>query len=154
MAGDMYHQKMKELIVHAKQHNARYPFTAMIIDEQDDEICRGVNAAAESPVFHGEIVALNNCLAKFGRRGIDWSKLTLITTAEPCPMCQGAIIWAGIKRVVYGTSIKTLIAKGWNQIDISAEEISKRSNFSQPEVIPNILCEETDALFQDFNSAR
>lgn len=152
MAGDMYQQKMRELIVEAKEHNERYPFAAMIVDEDNNEVCRGVNAASTSPILHGEIAAINNCVAKFGRKGIDWSKLTLITTAEPCAMCQGAIIWAGIKRVVYGTSIKTLIAKGWHQIDISAEEVSKRTNFVHPEVIPGVLSNETDPLFLDMNA--
>jgi tRNA(adenine34) deaminase len=145
----MFQQKMRELVVHAKGHNARYPFAAMIIDEDNNEVCRGVNAAATSPILHGEIVTINNCVAKFGRQGIDWSKLTLITTAEPCPMCQGAIIWAGLKKVVFGTSIETLIKKGWHQIDIPSHEVSRRSNFIKPEVIGGVLKESTDALFID-----
>lgn len=152
-AGDMYQQKMRELIIHAKKHNERYPFAAMIVNEDNNEVCRGVNTAAISPILHGEITAINECVAKFGRKGIDWSKLTLITTAEPCPMCHGAIIWAGIKRVVYGTSIKTLIAKGWHQIDISADEISKRTNFWHPEVIPDVLSNETDIMFIDLTES-
>ena len=36
----------------------------------------------------------------------DPSQLVLYTTAEPCPMCQGAISWSGIGTVVSGTSIK------------------------------------------------
>ena len=125
----------------------------MIVDEGNNEVCRGVNAASTSPILHGEIAAINNCVEKFGRKGVDWEKLTLITTAEPCPMCHGAIIWAKIKRVVYGTSIKTLIAKGWNQIDISAEELSRRTNFWHPEVIPDVLSNETDPMFIDLNES-
>lgn len=151
--GDMHQDKMRELIVHAKEHNERYPFAAMIVDEDGNEVCRGVNAASISPVFHGEIVAINNCVEKYGRKGVDWSKLSLITTAEPCPMCQGAIIWTGIKRVIYGTSIKTLIEKGWHQIDISADEVSRRTNFVHPEVVPNVLSNETDMLFMELNKA-
>jgi tRNA(adenine34) deaminase len=152
-AGNMYQQKMRELIPYAKEHNERYPFAAMIVDEDGNEICRGVNAAATSAIFHGEIVAIRNCEEKFRRKGIDWSKLTLITTAEPCAMCHGAIIWAGIKRVVYGTSIKTLIAKGWHQIDISALEVSRRTNFRHPEVIPDVLSNETDPMFMNLTES-
>ena len=34
--------------------------------------------------------------------------LTLFITAEPCIMCTGAIIWSGIKRVVYSVSTKDI----------------------------------------------
>lgn len=30
------------------------------------------------------------------------------TTAEPCPMCQAAILWSGIGTVVLGSSIRSL----------------------------------------------
>lgn len=150
MACTLYNEKMRQLIVDARQHNERYPFASMIIDEETgEEICRGVNQAYYNPTLHGEIVAINNCVEKYGRNGLDWAKLTLITTAEPCPMCQGAIIWSGLRKVVYGTAIKTLIRKGWSQIDISAGELSSRSNFNKPEIVGDVLSDETDPLFVD-----
>src|SRR6202167_4000727 len=39
------------------------------------------------------------------------SRCTLYTSAEPCAMCAGAIYWAGIGRVVYGQSEKSLKAQ-------------------------------------------
>jgi tRNA(Arg) A34 adenosine deaminase TadA len=33
---------------------------------------------------------------------------TLYTSAEPCAMCAGAMYWAGVGRVVYGQSEKSL----------------------------------------------
>ena len=38
-------------------------------------------------------------------------RCTLYTSAEPCAMCAGAIYWAGIGRVVYGQTEKTLKAQ-------------------------------------------
>ena len=38
------------------------------------------------------------------------ARCTLYTSAEPCAMCSGAIYWAGIGRVVYGQSEKSLKA--------------------------------------------
>jgi tRNA(Arg) A34 adenosine deaminase TadA len=35
---------------------------------------------------------------------------TLYTSTEPCIMCQGAIYWAGIPRVVYGVAGSSLAA--------------------------------------------
>lgn len=41
---------------------------------------------------------------------------TLYTSTEPCIMCQGAIYWAGIPRIVYGvagSSLATLQGASW-----------------------------------------
>jgi tRNA(Arg) A34 adenosine deaminase TadA len=35
-------------------------------------------------------------------------ELTLYASTEPCPMCAGAIYWAGIGRVVFSTSAATV----------------------------------------------
>lgn len=39
------------------------------------------------------------------------ARCTLYTSAEPCAMCAGAIYWAGIGRVVYGQTEKSLKAE-------------------------------------------
>src|SRR3990172_2229207 len=39
------------------------------------------------------------------------ARSTLYSSAEPCAMCSGAIYWAGIGRVVYGQSEKSLKAE-------------------------------------------
>jgi tRNA(adenine34) deaminase len=141
--------KMRELIKYAKENNPEYPFAAMIVETKSGkEICRGINNSISNPTLHGEIATINNCVY-YGRNNLDWSNLTLITTAEPCPMCQGAIIWTGIGKVVYGTSIQHLIEKGWRQINITSEEVCSRSNFNKPEIIGGVLAEKTNALFVD-----
>ncbi len=58
------------------------------------------------PWLFGVVDAINQLV--FSNPGIDGHKLVLHTTAEPCPMCQGAIIWTGIEMVVFGTSIRSL----------------------------------------------
>ena len=47
----------------------------------------------------------------------------LYTSTEPCAMCSGAIYWAGIRKVVYATSAKTLDKVAGHGIDIAAETI-------------------------------
>ena len=144
--------KMQDLISYAKEKNPQFPFAAMIIEtDSGKEICRGINNSSSNPTLHGEIAVINNCVESYGNHNLNWPSLTLITTAEPCPMCQGAIIWSGIGKIVYGTSIKTLIKKGWRQINITSKEICERSNFNKPEVIGDVLNEQTDLLFIDRN---
>jgi|GEM_PF-6463075 len=87
-------------------------------------LAEGVNRHRESAIWHGEVDAIANLDAVHPRHGRE--ALTLYTTAEPCPMCQAAILWAGIRRVVYGTSIPFLAAHGWWQIDLRAVEVAAR----------------------------
>ena len=63
-------------------------------------------------------------------------------------MCQGAILWAGIPEVVFGTSIRTLKQLGWKQIDIPAEEVTRRTPFAQCRLIGGVLEAECDQLFR------
>ena len=77
----------------------------------------------------------------------DWGRLTLYTTAEPCPMCMAAILWAGIPRVVFGTSIRQLQRLGWHQIDITSEEVVRRTPFRSCTLVGGVLAAECDALF-------
>ena len=119
------------------------PFGAVVADRDTGEVvAEGWTRTALNPTWHGEIDAINHLpKAVAGRR------LALYTTAEPCPMCMAAILWAGIEAVVFGTSIRTLQRLGWRQIDILADEVVRRSPAWHCEVIGGVLESECDALF-------
>jgi tRNA(Arg) A34 adenosine deaminase TadA len=108
-------------------------------------VAEGRNRSGDSPIWHGETDAIHRCAV--AHPGIDWSSLTLYSTAEPCPMCQSAVLWAGISRVVFGTSIRTLQSRGWWQIDIPAEEVTRRTPFRECVILGGVLESECDALF-------
>ncbi len=98
--------------------NPDAPFDRVIIDRETGEIvAEGLNDAQNNPFLHGKTAATMN-LAK-ARPDADRTRLVLYTTAEPCPMCAGAILWAGIPRVVFGASVETLKKLGRPQIDFS-----------------------------------
>ena len=99
-----------------------------------------------SPTFHGEIDTINRLAERDPK--VDWTSLVLYTTAEPCPMCQSAVEWAGIPLVVYGSSIPFLKSLGWWQIDIRAEEVVRRTPFRRSAVLGGVLEEECNALFK------
>ena len=138
---------MRQAIALAKQV-PRLPFGAVIVRRATGEIvAEGFNRSSESPTFHGEIDAINRCAA--AHSSIDWTELDLYTTAEPCPMCQSAVEWAGIATVYYGTSIPYLKDRGWWQIDIRAEEVARRTLFRQTKIVGGILESECNPLFDD-----
>ena len=143
---DSYAPFMKMLIKDSQQGHG-LPFKAMIIDSRTGKIlCQGNNNSRSNPVLHGEIDAINNCANQYGN-AMPWQHSTLISTAEPCPMCTGAVLWSRIPVIVYGTSIPTLIAKGWSQINLRSYEIAKHSQLGKTRIIGGVLKEQTDALF-------
>jgi tRNA(adenine34) deaminase len=140
-----YDHYMKQLIGLAKQ-NPQKPYAAMIIDNATGKIlCEGVNASKTNPTLHGEIVAINNCAAKYPK--INWAETTLITDAEPCAMCASAIVWAHISKVVYGSSITFFEKQGWEPIHIRAEYVMKKAPFYKGTILGGVLHEETDKVF-------
>ena len=124
----------------------KYPFGALLVDQQGIVVAEGWNRSVHNPTWHGEMDAINKCAASNPK--IDWTKLTLYTTAEPCAMCQGAVAWTGIKRVVFGSSIPFLKTLDWWAIDIRAEELSRLAKFRNCTVVGGVLEEECNKLFR------
>lgn len=123
-----------------------FPFGALIVDRTSGRVAsEGWNKSSINPIFHGEIDAINQLV--LSNPGVERSTLVLYTTAEPCPMCQSAILWTGIESVVYGTSIRSLQNMGWRQIDILAEEVVRRSPSWRCTITGGVLEQECDALF-------
>ena len=65
-------------------------------------VARGRNlvTSTSDPTAHAETVALRHAGEQLGHT--DFSKLTLYTTFEPCPMCCGAILASGVNTLVMG----------------------------------------------------
>ncbi|KAL1618021.1 hypothetical protein SLS54_007554 [Diplodia seriata] len=108
----------------------------------------------------GEMAAIANCTAVLtdpeGRYRLNasealdaFSRLSLYTNAESCPMCASAIRWAGFKEYIYGTSIDTLVQRGWGQIRIASLDVFRQSFDlpSQTRLIGGVLTNETDPYF-------
>lgn len=122
------------------------PFGALIVDRVSGKILsKGWNKSSINPTFHGEIDAINQLV--LNSPGTSGNQLVLYTTAEPCPMYQGAILWTGIEMVVLGTSIRSLQKMGWRQIDIFAEEVVRRSPAWRCTITGGVLGQDCDALF-------
>ena len=136
---------MRSAILQAHK-NPRQPFGAVIVSVNDGSVvAEGHNRTPINPTYHGEMDAIDQYAAK--HPGADWSDLLLYTTCEPCPMCQSAVLWAGIGGVVFGTSMPFIAKLGWWQIDIRTEEVIRRNSFRRCSLIGGVLEEECNALF-------
>lgn len=78
------------------------PVGAVVVDADGNIVGEGYNRREElcSPTAHAEMLAIEAAAKKLGRRRL--SDCTLYVTLEPCPMCAGAVMNAGLKRLVYG----------------------------------------------------
>lgn len=79
------------------------PFGAVVV-RNGKIIGRGHNEVIKNsdPTCHGEIQAIRDACKYL--QTYDLAGCELYTSAMPCPMCLGAIIWANIKIVYYGNS--------------------------------------------------
>ncbi len=127
------------------RRNPGAPFGAVLVDDASGEIvAEGGVQAGHDPTLHAEMVVLRSFADS--HPGADFARLTLVSTAEPCPMCAAAVAWAGVAHVVYGSSISALARKGIRQISIRAEEVLRRTPFFRGEILGGVLREECDAL--------
>ncbi len=86
----------------AKGHGG--PFGTVIVKD-GTPVGRGHNRVLSDvdSTAHGEIVAIREAERKLGTH--DLSGCVLYTTAEPCPMCLFACLWANVDRVCFGCTV-------------------------------------------------
>jgi len=76
---------------------------------------------ANDATCHAEINAIRKASKRL--RTFDLSGCEIYSTAEPCPMCFGAIHWARIGAVHYGAGIRDAARAGFHELRISNEKL-------------------------------
>jgi len=79
------------------------PFGAVVVRD-GEVIAKASNSVTltNDPTAHAEVNAIRAACAAL--KSFDLSGCTMYTSCEPCPMCLGAIYWAGIGNVFYANS--------------------------------------------------
>ena len=143
---DKYVSEFMAATIDIAASNPMAPYGAIIVYDDKEILLKSVNSAHHHPLMHGELSVIHT-LFNNGFSG-DVSKLSLYTTAEPCPMCAAAIYWAMIPKVIYGSSISFLHELFGRQIQVSAKEIlSKTPGFYSCHLIGGVMELECDRLF-------
>ncbi len=85
------------------------PFAAIIVRD-GAIIAEAANSVTNDndPTAHAEVNAIRKACEKLNTFNL--SDCEIYTSCEPCPMCLGAIYWAGIKAVYYGNNKKDAAA--------------------------------------------
>lgn len=99
------------------------PFGACIVKSET------VLSVARNTVFkgdatcHAEINAIREASARLGTR--DLSGTVIFSTTEPCPMCFGAIHWARIGMLFFGTGIADVASRGFNEMTLGNAQMAR-----------------------------
>lgn len=94
----------------AKGHG---PFGAVIVKD-GEVLAKAANSVTlnHDPTAHAEVMAIREAANKLGTHNLEGC--TIYTSCEPCPMCLGAIYWAGIQKVVFAASREDAAKAGFN----------------------------------------
>ena len=76
------------------------PYGAVIVTGQGTVTERNRVESTPDPTAHSEVMAVRTAARQWGLPAL--AGATLITSFEPCAMCCGAILEAGVTRVVIG----------------------------------------------------
>ncbi len=105
-------QDQKEYFINIATEEARkasWPFGAVIV--KDGEIISYAGSGdgtdyEHDPTAHAEVNAIRRASQKL--LSGDLSGCTLYASCEPCALCFGACWYAGIKSIIYGSSLKDI----------------------------------------------
>ena len=140
------HRWMKKALREAERafEKDEVPVGAVIVKD-GQLIGRGHNLVEtlHDPTAHAEMIAITAACETLGTKILDGC--TLYVTLEPCPMCAGAIVWARLRRLVFGA------------FDEKAGSASTLYNIPQDdrlnhfvEVISGVEADQAAALLQAF----
>ncbi len=130
--------------------NGGGPFGAVITNAKTGEvISAGANLVVRDnlSILHAEIVAIMMAQKRVGSYSLaKLGEFELFSSSEPCAMCLGAILWSGVKKVVWGASSKTarkvgfdegpVYEKSWDYLKSKGIEI--KSGLKQKEAEANL----------------
>jgi guanine deaminase len=106
----------------------------------------------KTDIDHAETNALRAALQ--WRHSRTWAEApTLYSSCAPCPMCLSATYYAGVKRVVYGTSIADVSALGSGDPPLEPEILNSVGRFEM-EIHGRVLRDRALAVVSEAHAMR
>jgi tRNA(Arg) A34 adenosine deaminase TadA len=121
------------------------PFGAVIV-RNGAILAEGANSvtATNDPTAHAEIVAIRSACAR--RKAFELTDCEIYTSCEPCPMCLGAIYWARLTSINYGSVAADAAAAGFDDSMIYRELAKPLAGRSIP--MTQLMPEEARGVFR------
>lgn len=144
---DQYYAQAAEATVDWMNKKFGGPFGATIVRGDEVVVSVGNRQMVDTdPTAHAEMVAIREACQKLGTR--DLSDCTIYATCEPCPMCVGAIIWAGIKDCYFAATSGDADREGFT--DLHLRRYLRGEDTSVLNLVHTGNREDCDALFPLF----
>lgn len=136
-----------ELARRARERGNR-PFGALVVvDKQVVLTAENTVNSEANPTCHAETNLVQKAIRDLS--GEQRSRATLYTSCEPCPMCAGAIYWAGIRSVVYALPVEKLRNLSGRGFSTSCRELFASAG-EKVEVGGPVLMEEALKVHQGY----
>jgi len=140
----------------AAQNEGDYAIGAVVVRDGEVLAASGNRIKLErDPTQHAEIAAIRLACASLQNRHLEGA--ILYTTAEPCPMCTAAAIWARMSGIVSGSTIEDMAEFRatfgnpewtWRTVDIAARAVLKQGD-PKLFLVEGFLREECRLLFHE-----
>lgn len=124
------------------------PFGACIVKDNKVIATTSNSVLKQDATCHAEMNAIRKASRKL--KTFDLSGCEIYSTTEPCPMCFGAIHWAKIDSLIYGTKIVDAQKRGFNELFISCLVMKKKGK-SKVKIIPGFLRKECLKVLKDWD---
>ena len=95
-------------VAHRSRENGNHPFGAVLVDPDGSVLLEAENTVVTERdcTGHSETNLMRKVSKELSTDQI--AGCTFYSSAEPCPMCSGAMFWGGVRRLVYGLGIEAL----------------------------------------------
>jgi len=127
---DMVHLRAAIAAAASARARGNHPFGAVLVNPQGQQLFAAENTVVTEHDVTGHAESNLVRMAAKQMNAEDLADCTLYTSTEPCPMCAGAIYWAGIGRVVYACSEEQLLALTAHNPDADSLMLSCREVFA------------------------
>jgi len=137
------------------EHQTGGPFGAGIFESQSGRlISAGVNLveSADCSIAHAEMVAIAVAQRIVGSYDLGYKKdaaYQLVTSAEPCAMCLGAVPWSGVRSVVCGARDEDARGIGFDEGHKPSDWIKSLEDRGIS-VVRDVLREEAKAVLLEY----
>ena len=110
---------------------------------------------SKSAFSHAELRAIEDAIKQLGGHlcAEGGKDCTIYSSCEPCLMCMGAIIYAGIGRLVYAATLEDS-AFGVNEILVSSKEIAKFCKNRKLEIVAELERENAIQVMENWRKDR
>lgn len=127
----LYYLRAAVRVSQQARDHGNTPFGAILVNADGEIVLEqeNIELTAADCTGHAETALMAKASRLYSKEYL-W-QCTLVSTAEPCAMCAGAVYWGNVGKVVYGISEKKLLALTGNNAQNPTLSLPCRDVFSR-----------------------